>query len=257
MLGDALIGFTGFVGQNLNTVPFAALFNSKNIEEIRNRRFEMIICAGAPGAKWLANKEPDADSAQIQRLIEVLKTVSAQKFILISTIDVFRIPINADEASVVDTKDLHPYGLHRYALERFVQNQFDSHVLRLPGLFGKGLKKNVIFDFLTNNAVENIESRNVFQFYNLAHIWTDIHKVVESNIPLIHLSTEPTSVEEVVRAGFQKEFVNHHTKPLIRYDFRSKYDSLWDGRNGYLYSKECVLSDLEKFVKDIRANSKV
>ena len=45
---DALIGYTGFVGGNLHRQhAFDALFNSKNIEEIRGRSFARIVHASS------------------------------------------------------------------------------------------------------------------------------------------------------------------------------------------------------------------
>ncbi|MFI5206247.1 MAG: pyridine nucleotide transhydrogenase, partial [Candidatus Paceibacterales bacterium] len=74
-MGDALIGYTGFVGSNiLAQRPFDLLYNSKNISDIANKNFNTVVCAGAPGTKWIANKNPEADLANIQNLINNLKT---------------------------------------------------------------------------------------------------------------------------------------------------------------------------------------
>ena len=53
---DALIGYTGFVGSNLEaTHEFGARYNSKNIAEIEGQSFGHLVCAGAPAKKWYAN----------------------------------------------------------------------------------------------------------------------------------------------------------------------------------------------------------
>ena len=44
---------------------------------------------------------------------------------------------------------LHPYGRNRLELEDLVRKEFDTLVVRLPALFGKGLKKNFIYDAIT------------------------------------------------------------------------------------------------------------
>ena len=50
---DALIGYTGFVGSNLEaTHEFGAKFNSRNITEIEGQSFGHLVCAGAPAKKW-------------------------------------------------------------------------------------------------------------------------------------------------------------------------------------------------------------
>src|SRR5690606_37135502 len=127
--------------------------------EISDREFDMVVCAGAPGQKGVANREPENDRANIGLLISYVKTVRCRKFILISTVDVFKEPNNVDESTPVDEIGLHAYGFHRRFIERFVENHFDSSlIVRLPGLVGPGLRKNVIFDFLNNNNLHNIAS---------------------------------------------------------------------------------------------------
>ena len=163
---NALIGFSGFVGSTLlKQAHFSALFRSTNIHEIENREFDVVVCAGAPAQKWIANRDPADDRKKIESLINHLRAIKCKTFILISTVDVFKEPIGVDESTLVDESGLHAYGLHRRLLEKFVEQYFPSHlIVRLPGLVGPGLRKNVIFDFLNNNNLHAIESRGVFQF---------------------------------------------------------------------------------------------
>ena len=52
MSGSALIGFTGFVGGTLHRAGrFDLLINSKNTNDLRGGRFDLVICAGVPAAK--------------------------------------------------------------------------------------------------------------------------------------------------------------------------------------------------------------
>jgi hypothetical protein len=60
-MSSALIGHTGFVGGNLRRQgSYDELYNSKNIESIAERSFDLVVSAGAPAAKWIANREPEA-----------------------------------------------------------------------------------------------------------------------------------------------------------------------------------------------------
>jgi hypothetical protein len=102
-MNRALIGYTGFVGGTLlRHAPFQGLYRSTNIEEIRGKSFDQVFCAGAPGVKWLANQEPEKDWAGLKRLMEALKEVHTDHFILISTVDVYRMPPAVDEQSSID-----------------------------------------------------------------------------------------------------------------------------------------------------------
>ena len=93
--------------------------------------------------------------------------------VLISTVDVFKNPYLADENTPVEMEGLSAYGLNRRRLELFVQEHFANVlIVRLPGLVGRWLKKNILFDFHNNNQVEKIDSRGVFQLRARTFSWT-------------------------------------------------------------------------------------
>src|SRR6202008_232933 len=113
-----LIGHTGFVGSNLlRQSTFDATFNSSNIDSIAGQEFDLLVCAGVRAEKWIANGNPEADLAGVERLIKPLRSVKARRAVLISTVDVFITPIGVDESTKVETKGLHAYGTNRYHLE--------------------------------------------------------------------------------------------------------------------------------------------
>lgn len=146
----ALVGYTGFVGSNLaSSTDFDNLYNSRNIEEAYGTRPDLLVYAGLRAEKYLANRFPEKDLALIEEAEENIRRIAPKKLVLISTIDVFKHPVEVDEKTPVDTEDLHPYGLHRYYLEERVRKQYpDALIIRLPGLFGKNLKKNFLYDYL-------------------------------------------------------------------------------------------------------------
>ena len=191
---DALIGYTGFVGSNLVAChEFGTKFNSKNIAEIEGQSFGLLVCAGAPAKKWYANLHPDEDRETLDGLMAHLAKVKAERVVLISTVDVFRNPYLADENTPVDMEGLNAYGLNRRRLELFVKEHFKNVlIVRLPGLVGRGLRKNILFDFHNDNEVQKIDSRGVFQFYPVSRLWDDISKASAAGLGLIH-SRSPRS----------------------------------------------------------------
>ena len=248
-MASALIGYTGFVGSNLlSQMSFDDCYNTKNIDTINGKHYELVVCAGVPAAKWIANRDPIKDRENIERLSGHLASVKAGKFILISTVDVYPIPVDVDEDSPIDIGTCEPYGKHRLQLEHFLADQFDTFIVRLPGLFGPGQKKNVIYDFLHDNNVDQINPKGVFQFYSLEHLAHDINIGRQNGLKLLNITSEPTSVAEVARICLDHELTNEINKPAARYDYRSRYAHLFGGHHGYLYNKEQVLSDLRKFV---------
>ena len=247
----ALIGFSGFVGSTLlKQTNFDFLYRSTNIHEIENQEFDIVVCAGAPAQKWIANKYPDNDLLKINSLIKYLKTIKCNMFILISTVDVFKNPNGVNELTLVDEEGLHAYGLHRRLLEKFVQGHFANHlIVRLPGLIGPGLRKNIIFDFLNKNNIHLIESRNIFQFYPMINLWYDIQIALNAKIPLIHLTAEPITVAEVSLNGFGKSFIQELSNPLIRYDMQTLYASYFESKSPYQYTKRETLQAIRAYAQ--------
>ena len=146
----ALVGYTGFVGGNIYASAgetISAAYNSKNIEEACGTNPELLIYAGLRSEKYLANSAPAEDMEQIRRAEENIGRIAPERLVLISTIDVFKKPRNVDETSAVDTDGLHAYGYNRYRLEQWVRERYpDALIIRLPGLFGKNIRKNFIYD---------------------------------------------------------------------------------------------------------------
>lgn len=247
----ALIGSTGFVGGNLlREHPFTACYHSANIETIRGEHFDLVVCAGAPAAKWKANQDPVADRACVGRLMTALEGVRAERFVLISTVDVYGRADGVDEDC--PPTGAMPYGKHRLELEQFAAQRFHSLIIRLPALFGPGLKKNAIYDLLNNNEIDKIDSRSMFQFYNVRRLWCDIHTAAEAGLSLVHLATPPVSMAEAAWSAFGMEWSNHLPATPPVYDLRTRYASLYGGAKGYIRDKQCVLAELAEFVREQR-----
>ena len=148
---SCLIGHTGFVGSILfRQTSFSHLFNRANIDEIGDGpEFDVVVCAAAPGSMLDANRQPDLDLVRIEALMDRLRTVRARRFVLISSIAVLAdTAAGYDEGTAAFQTGL-AYGRHRRALEVFCADQFENCLtIRLPALFGSGLRKNFIFDLL-------------------------------------------------------------------------------------------------------------
>lgn len=248
---NALIGFSGFVGSTLlKQAPFESLFRSTNIHDIEGKSFDIVACAGAPAQKWIANREPEADRKKIEGLIARLKTVKCNTFILISTVDVFNKPVLVDEGTPVDEDGLHAYGLNRRLLEKFIEAQFPNHlIVRLPGLVGPSLRKNVIFDFLNNNNLNVIDSRGIFQFYPMVNLWYDIQTALDSGIKLIHLTAEPISVADVSKLGFGKTFHQTSANNPAVYDMRTRHGHIFGTSGNYQYSSRETVQAIRTYAQ--------
>lgn len=255
---NALIGYSGFVGSHLNLQHnFNFKYNSKNFREMQNQEYDLVVCSGVSAVKWKANKEPQQDRENIQKLAETLKYVKTENFILISTIDVYAETSNHDEDYDCTKSENHAYGKNRLEFEKFCNEQFKNcTIVRLPGLFGEGIKKNVIFDLLNNNCLEMINVESEIQYYDLKDIWNDIQKAQKNNLKLINLFTEPLSTFEIIECFFPDKEIGGSAIPKVSYDLKTKYSKLWNNSNGYICSKNDVLQKLSKFINDYKSGNR-
>lgn len=220
-LMDAILGASGFVGSHIAArLPHAKKYNSKNLNLIENNSFRHVYCACIPAVKWKANANPTEDAQAIEDIKSKLIGVSCEKIIVISTIDVTR-----DE----------PYGRHRLAFENWVCGYFKNvRIVRLPALFGIGLKKNALFDLLNCHRVDELNMDDIYQWYDLRWLYDDIHGTDNCE-----LYTEPISIKEIVINFFPHLISKVKAKPLpTKYDFTP-----------WMRSREEVLANMEIFIK--------
>jgi nucleoside-diphosphate-sugar epimerase len=251
---SALIGYTGFVGGNIDHQhTFDDKYNSKNIADIEGKEYDLVVSAANRAEMWRINQEPEKDRAEIEKFISHIRGAKIGKLVLISTVGVYKNPNGANEDTPIETDGLTPYGINRYYLEQFCRENFDTTIVRLPGLFGDGLKKNVIYDLLHDNMVEKIHADGTYQYYNLDNIWKDISIAVDNNLPIVNLATPPVSTREVAQEAFGIDFTNEPEGVNPAYwDMHSKYGDLYGGEATYLYTKKQELADIKQFVEKER-----
>jgi len=254
MAGTCLVGHTGFVGGNLAAqFRFDDCYNSKNIQDIRGKSYDLVVCAGVSAVKWKANRFPAEDRAGVDNLLNELRLVSAQRFILISTVDVYPAVAGVDEASDPHSPPNHAYGSNRLLVEDTVQQLFSkTHIVRLPALFGPGLKKNIVYDLLHDNSVDAIHPQGQFQYYDVRRLWRDLQVVTRDNLKLVNFATQPIETSEMVRRYFNGKCLKSQDAPPPVYDVRTLFAHHFGASNSYLYSAEQVLADLGSWIREGR-----
>lgn len=151
MAKDLLVGSTGFVGGNLAAKhAFAAVCHSTDIAAQFGAKPDLCVYAGVPAAMFLANADPDADLAVMAAARENLRQIAPKQLVLISSIAVYADSRGKDEQSPMTPDGLPAYGRNRLQLERWVREDYpNALIVRLPALYGIGLKKNFLFDLHT------------------------------------------------------------------------------------------------------------
>jgi sugar phosphate isomerase/epimerase len=250
-MNNAIFGYTGLVGSYLNKYyMFKYLYNSENINQASNKTFDTIFISCIPAIKWLANKNPENDNKIIETIKNIFRTITANKVILISTIDIYNIINNrSNESTTIDNKNNNTYGKNRYLFENFIRKQFENVIIiRLPALFGSGLKKNIIYDLLNSNEIDKIYINSSFQWYNLEWLKEDIDICINNNIKECNLFTEPLPTSKIIEL-FPKYDYTNNPKKYFNYDSTTINEKYFQfGRNGYIRDKELVYDSLKNFI---------
>jgi hypothetical protein len=251
----ALIGYSGFIGSNLkDQFDFDDFYNSKNIDELKDREYDIIFCCGAPGLKWFANKFPREDKESLEKLIKNLNPKLHKKIVLISTISVY--PQNkrnslSEDVQIFEEDIICQYGRNRFNLEQYVQNNFENYlIVRLPHLIGAHLKKNIIFDLLNNKMLSEISEDLKLQFYSLDFLYQDISVALSAGLNTINLFGYPLQVSEILTLFNSKQTLNPHLG-FENYDIKSHHMGIYD-RSEYRFNKEEIIKIMSDFIKTYR-----
>lgn len=248
-----IVGYSGFVGRNLSEQLSDDYigFNSNNINEITNYSFEELYISAVQAKKWWANQNPNDDKKLIDELLSQLSNVKANRVIMISTVDVYDPPLNADEETPI-SESIHPYGANRFYAEQKVKALFDKvHIIRLQGLVANNLSKNIVYDLKHKNMLDVIDPDSSLQWYPLSRLNDDINIVLEHDIPLINLSVKPIQTNQIVElANLSPEELTQISKKegaSVRYDVTSRYSHLWGNTGGYIVSAEQALDTIKEY----------
>jgi hypothetical protein len=185
---NVLIGHTGLIGTVLGAnLKFDKTYNSANIEQIQHCNFDTVYCAAPSGNRLRANQQPQWDTDSIGYLADNLRTVRANRFVLIGSVDAVYAPDSV-------------YGSNRLALEHFALTQFECcHVIRLCTLIHPAISKNLLFDIRHRQYLDRVNGAVVRQYYPLSRLCRDIATVIEHDIREINLVSEPVSDAEIMQ----------------------------------------------------------
>jgi nucleoside-diphosphate-sugar epimerase len=255
----ALIGYTGFVGSNLSRQRhFDVKINRTNLNEIEGVSLDQLVISALPAEKWRINQHPEADLANLRVLQRSLDSITARQVVLISTVDVYGVPLKVDEKTHIVIDDLHPYGLHRYEFENWVSSRFESClVVRLPGLFGWGLKKNALYDLLHDHEIERLNPSARLQWYPISRLADDIDRALALNLQLVNASVEPVSLFEIADRYFPLRHLRAQEGVPACYDVRSIYSSDFGGQSSYWMHAEGIFEELGRWLEAERTVSRM
>jgi hypothetical protein len=248
-----IIGNTGLIGKTLKEkINFDLEFNSKNIKDYRTHDLNdsELWLSCLPATKWMVNKNIKSDIENINSILSHISKFKYSKIILISTIDVYCDSLmNVNEEYPINFKSLS-YGTNRYLFEKLVSQtlEYDNlYIFRLPALFNKNIKKNILFDLINNNNVSDINRNSSYQWYNLDDLSSDIKTLINQypNEQVFNLFPEPIETSEIINLfPYANDLINTQ-KERMEYNFTTKFN-----KSGYIKSKEIILNEIRKFVNE-------
>lgn len=249
-----LIGSSGLIGTTLKeNIRFDYEYNSKNIDDFltQNHSGCDLYLSCLPATKWLVNKNIPNDIDNINQIINIISKQSYNRIFLFSTIDVYTdTPKLSDENSSISINSLS-YGTNRYLFELLVKQLVTTDnlkIFRLPALFSKNIKKNLLYDLIHENNVDQININSSYQWYNLENLTKDIDFFCENfgTETVFNLFTEPLDTKEIISLFPQYTNINHSTPTKFEYNFRTIHSE-----SGYIKTKEEVLNEIKEFVNEI------
>jgi nucleoside-diphosphate-sugar epimerase len=244
-----LVGATGFVGSNLQQqMQFDSLLSSKNVGDLKGQSVDLAIVAAGDARKWYANQNPEEDRAHIERVIADISAINIKRVLHFSTVDVYASK-QGDEAALTGQVSSDAYGGHRYLLEQALKERFtDVVTIRLPGLYGPGLKKNIIFDISQGRGLNGFNPDSAFQWFDLLELKRIVDFVESIGLKEVNVCAEPLAVSELLEGlGMDLSQVSV-AAPLIRYDICTAHAAAFGADGDYLYSKAQSLAGIKAFL---------
>jgi nucleoside-diphosphate-sugar epimerase len=256
----ALIGYTGFVGSNILAArAFDDLYNSSNIGEIAGRRYDLVVSAANAADSYRINQHPDEDLASIDAFAGTVTQAEIGTLVLISTVCVYAESERSDENTPITTDEITPYGRNRFHLEQVLADRFRTTILRLPQLFGSGLKKGIVYDLANAYRVEHIRPEGRFQYYGLDRLWNDAEVALRNGLSVLNVATPPISNARVAAECFDIDISSQvpaePESPFSRMYTRNMttiHSGLFGRDDGYLIGEIEELASIRSFVAGLQ-----
>jgi hypothetical protein len=108
-----------------------------------------------------------------------------------------------------------------------------------------------IFRKVGFSALNFTDSRGIFQYYNLKYLYNDIQKVIDNDIRLMNIATQPIEIGTLHLKLTGEAFDNKVAAKPPYYDFKTKHAAVFGGENGYIQTASFVYDDIKEFVSEM------
>ena len=231
-----IVGGRGLVGSAIvdyldkNEID-CQVIQKENKKDFFDKQCDTLIFANGNAFKHKANSDPYFDfNASVSSIVEYIHKIKFNNFIHISTVDVYDDKSNLDltqEDTQINIDKLDNYGFHKLLAENYVRKYCSNYLIfRLPGLVGKGLKKNPVFDYISKEKKVMISPESEINFINTEFIAKTIFKILNLNIKneIFNLASKNSlkikNIEKIV--NLQTEYNNEAKNKVQKYKINTK-----------------------------------
>jgi len=186
----------------------------------------------------------------------LLQSVTIDELVHVSTVCVYGASDRCDEDTVSDPKMLTPYGRNRRWLEDELASTFPTLRLRLPQLFGPGIKKGLVYDLANDHRVECIRPDGVFQYYDLTRLWRDVNIARRAGLSVLNLATPPVVHRDLTSDVFGTELGETRDRPdespfasMYTRNMTTRHASFFGRSGDYLLTRDEELDAIRSFVE--------
>lgn len=190
MKNIALIGSTGSIGQEIfnqlsqKDKVRVDTFTRKNIKDLLNSEYDIVICAAPSSGKLKTNLGLDNSDKDLEKLCKAIKEVKTERFILISS------------QSAINEED-KPYGkVQKKVLDSVLSHRKNHTVYMVDTIYGPSLNKGFISDvitkqwsFLSDEIIQKIpELMDYYRKIENTNLWEgyiDLPKDILEKLPNI------------------------------------------------------------------------
>ena len=186
-----IIGGRGFVGSAI--VRYCEKYDisykvitRQNYDSFKGCECDILINANGNSKKYLADTNPKLEFEEsVQSVRNSLDDFKAEFYVHLSSCDVYpdcSSPISTKEDASIDFTKQSRYGFHKYLAEQCVQHYASEWlIVRMGGFVGPGLKKNPIYDILTNNKLW-VDPLSELQYMHTDDFANTLFKLIGKNI---------------------------------------------------------------------------
>ena len=222
-----ILGHTGFVGSAvyklLQTCKEHTVFGVNTQTQITETNFDVLVnCAGF-AKKHIANKYPYVMSNTENSIFETINILKFKTLIHISSID---------------AGEFYMYGAIKRDMElRIVSRYEQAIILRLGGLIGDGLKKNVIFDIVNNHRLF-VTRDSIYNYIPTSEVANIILHIINHPIKgVINIASSKSISVEAIAYLLKKDVDYGYKKETYEIDV-SRLQSFYPIKTSEHYIKE-------------------